>query len=72
MAILEPYRKQEIIKTLVDKALAKLNALGVHKCRIQVDPAYQPQPFWETVGWSEDPQAQMDTQPQLQQESAPT
>ena len=53
LAIQEPYRKQEIIQMLVDKALLKLNSRGVHKCRIKLDQTYQDSPFWETVSWFE-------------------
>lgn len=53
MAIREPYRRPELAKLLVDKALQKLRSQGIHKCRLHVSEASQPQAFWETVKWSD-------------------
>ncbi len=56
LAVLERYRKGQIIKMLVDKALLKLNAMRIYKCRIHVDQQYQDEPFWEAVSWFDTPE----------------
>ena len=52
LAVVEPHRNDAFVKLLMDKALLKLNARGVHKCRVMLNAASQPQPFWEMVSWS--------------------
>ena len=63
LAVVESRRDDAFVKLLMDKALLKLNARKIHKCRVMLNTSSQPQPFWETVSWFAQPDPQLD-QPQ--------
>ena len=51
MAIRQTHLDTGLSKLLVDKALLKLNARGIHRCRIRLAQGTQPKPFWDATRW---------------------
>lgn len=55
LAVAGSHRQSPIVKTLVDKALRKLNSNGINTYRLFQAVGIEQQPFWEAVRWVDCP-----------------
>lgn len=52
LVVAESHKDQPIARALVDKAMLKLAAQGIHKCGLDVVDETSRQPFWEAARWA--------------------
>ncbi len=62
LAVVEDCREQGIEKMLLDKALQKLGARGVHKCRLTLQGDDDAGGFWASLRWPDNVEAAVPSQ----------